>query len=179
MLREIKKKIPVVKVSKKTKKKLEPEQEEEAKDEFLEFKENTFTKDQLEKIKKISETTGYTDFEIIGTILYLTEYYAEKLNKSKTKSDENFSSYDNILRYLEKLKDPVFDSKPMLKEREKLILNVKISREKIELQSGGIFKCKKCGSDRILVTEMQTRSADEPTTTFFFCTVCNNSWRQG
>lgn len=40
-----------------------------------------------------------------------------------------------------------------------------------------IFTCKKCKKNRCTVHQMQTRSADEPMTTFVTCIVCNNTWK--
>ena len=39
------------------------------------------------------------------------------------------------------------------------------------------FKCGKCGKRKCTYYQMQTRSADEPMTTFVTCTVCNNRWK--
>ena len=40
----------------------------------------------------------------------------------------------------------------------------------------GAFKCKKCGSEKTSYYQMQTRSADEPMTTFVQCE-CGNRWK--
>lgn len=41
----------------------------------------------------------------------------------------------------------------------------------------GLFTCKKCKSKKTTYYQMQTRSADEPMTTFVTCTNCNNRWK--
>jgi transcription elongation factor S-II len=41
----------------------------------------------------------------------------------------------------------------------------------------GMFKCGKCKSMKTTYYQMQTRSADEPMTTFVTCTSCNNRWK--
>lgn len=41
----------------------------------------------------------------------------------------------------------------------------------------GMFKCGKCKSMKTTYYQMQTRSADEPMTTFVTCTVCSNRWK--
>ena len=41
----------------------------------------------------------------------------------------------------------------------------------------GEFQCFKCKSRKILQTQKQMRSADEPMTTFFFCADCGNRWK--
>lgn len=38
-------------------------------------------------------------------------------------------------------------------------------------------RCRKCKSNRIFYTEVQTRSADEPMTTIYQCLECNSKWK--
>uniref|UniRef100_A0AC34QNT3 Transcription elongation factor S-II n=1 Tax=Panagrolaimus sp. JU765 TaxID=591449 RepID=A0AC34QNT3_9BILA len=40
-----------------------------------------------------------------------------------------------------------------------------------------MFKCGKCGKNNCTYNQMQTRSADEPMTTFVFCRECGNRWK--
>lgn len=44
--------------------------------------------------------------------------------------------------------------------------------------SGGIFQCGKCRSQETTWYQLQTRSADEPMTTFITCLECGNRWRE-
>ncbi len=39
------------------------------------------------------------------------------------------------------------------------------------------YKCRKCGESKCKITQSQTRSADEPMTTFVFCLVCHNTMK--
>jgi transcription elongation factor S-II len=39
------------------------------------------------------------------------------------------------------------------------------------------LKCGKCGQRKVSYSQAQTRSADEPMTTFCECTVCGNRWK--
>ena len=41
------------------------------------------------------------------------------------------------------------------------------------------YKCGKCNERKCKVTQMQTRSIDEPMTTFVSCLVCGNTWKFG
>ena len=41
----------------------------------------------------------------------------------------------------------------------------------------GMFQCGKCKNWKCTYTQAQTRSADEPMTTFVTCIVCNNRWK--
>lgn len=65
-----------------------------------------------------------------------------------------------------------------------------VAREKLQLQDQhkyalnnenenyeGMFKCGKCKSRKTTYYQMQTRSADEPMTTFVTCTNCQNRWK--
>jgi len=40
-----------------------------------------------------------------------------------------------------------------------------------------VTPCKKCGSLKVTENSVQTRSADEGATSFYFCTKCKNSWK--
>ncbi|KAI8908967.1 transcription factor S-II, central domain-containing protein [Gorgonomyces haynaldii] len=40
-----------------------------------------------------------------------------------------------------------------------------------------MFKCGKCGARKATYYQMQTRSADEPMTTFVTCVACGNRWK--
>lgn len=48
---------------------------------------------------------------------------------------------------------------------------------KKEELSDGMFTCNKCKSKKTTYYQMQTRSADEPMTTYVTCTDCNFKWR--
>ena len=39
------------------------------------------------------------------------------------------------------------------------------------------FTCNKCGKKKIMTSQKQMRSADEPMTTFLFCITCGNRWK--
>lgn len=41
------------------------------------------------------------------------------------------------------------------------------------------LQCGKCGQRKVSYSQAQTRSADEPMTTFCECTVCGNRWKVG
>ena len=41
----------------------------------------------------------------------------------------------------------------------------------------GMFKCRKCGSKKTTYYQMQTRSADEPMTTYVTCQGCGLKWK--
>ena len=46
-----------------------------------------------------------------------------------------------------------------------------------KMASTDMFQCGKCKQRKCTYYQMQTRSADEPMTTFVTCTVCDNRWK--
>jgi len=64
---------------------------------------------------------------------------------------------------------------------ERLIKDKKIREEniyapKLEASTDG-FTCRKCKSKECSYYQLQTRSADEPMTTFVTCITCGNRWK--
>lgn len=59
-------------------------------------------------------------------------------------------------------------------ERRKEIAKAKLDQEACK---GSMFKCSRCKSDRCHYYQMQTRSADEPMTTFVTCLECDKRWK--
>jgi len=53
-------------------------------------------------------------------------------------------------------------------ENERIIRPAKIEK--------GVYKCRKCKSDRAWTYQLQTRSAHEPMRTFVTCSNCGNRW---
>ena len=56
-------------------------------------------------------------------------------------------------------------------KRDKIIYDTKIAA------STDTFTCGKCKSNECTYYQMQTRSADEPMTTFVTCINCGNRWK--
>lgn len=61
-----------------------------------------------------------------------------------------------------------------LKKKE---LEMETARVKQDEDYAGMFKCGKCKSKKTTYYQMQTRSADEPMTTYVTCLGCNNRWK--
>lgn len=65
----------------------------------------------------------------------------------------------------------------------KAILTAKIKELEMEAikardeEYEGIFMCRKCKSKKTSYYQLQTRSADEPMTTYVECKNCNNHWK--
>jgi DNA-directed RNA polymerase subunit M/transcription elongation factor TFIIS len=63
-------------------------------------------------------------------------------------------------------------------ERWATTLNIKKYREDKEnnIATTDLYKCRKCGERKSKISQMQTRSADEPVSTFVTCLVCYNTF---
>ena len=62
------------------------------------------------------------------------------------------------------------------------LIQAKIKRDKSKYETQmeaatDTFKCRKCKSNKCTYYQMQTRSADEPMTTFVSCIECGNRWK--
>ena len=53
-----------------------------------------------------------------------------------------------------------------------------MQKERVLLQATDMFTCYKCKKNKCIYYELQTRSADEPSTTFVTCINCGNKWKQ-
>ncbi|CAK5066649.1 unnamed protein product [Meloidogyne enterolobii] len=70
-------------------------------------------------------------------------------------------------------------SEEMKKTRE-MFTKEGILEHQMSIQEGtptDMFRCGKCGQNNCTYSQMQTRSADEPMTTFVFCRSCGNRWK--
>eukprot|EP00871_Galdieria_phlegrea_P005775 jgi/Galph1/685/GphlegSOOS_G5435.1 len=57
--------------------------------------------------------------------------------------------------------------------------SIRESKKGVDVQTfSEEFKCRKCGLRKCSFFQMQTRSADEPMTTFVTCHNCGNRWKQ-
>ena len=99
----------------------------------------------------------------------------------------NISYTTNAPVLREKIKDGVLEAYTIVKlTREELnpdvweVLRTKNLNQVIvkqEVQEDGMFKCNRCKSMKTVYYQMQTRSADEPMTTYVTCTNCNLKWK--
>ena len=83
-------------------------------------------------------------------------------------------AYNYIIQYIETSDafncDNYAKIKKLKEEEEDFIKNPPLVVE-------GINKCYKCGSNKTISYSKQTRSADEGTTVFCCCYICNNKWK--
>lgn len=112
-------------------------------------------------------------------MLYVNRYrsiYTNLLNK-------NISFLDNIKKdIIEKKELKNISHQEMNPDKWKSLIDAKIKRDtnitKEDINAAtDEFKCYKCKKRKCTYYEMQTRSADEPMTTFVTCLNCGNRWK--
>ena len=69
---------------------------------------------------------------------------------------------------------PMANAAFKIKQKE---LTIEAIKAKMDEEYEGMFKCRKCKSKKTTYYQMQTRSADEPMTTYVTCMECGLKWK--
>ena len=127
-------------------------------------------------------SVDYTNRNSIKNIL--NEIYKNKFDDILVNID-NTKLNNNYL--LEAIKNDLIDvsniafltPQLLFPEKWKKIIDRRnlIEDKKKNMATTNIFRCKKCHKKKCSVYQMQTRSADEPMTTFVNCLICGASWK--
>jgi transcription elongation factor S-II len=104
--------------------------------------------------------------KILANISYTRNYKQFKQNIL----DGKYEYYD-IVNLTHEQMDPEYWASIKINN-----MNKHISSSKEEV-ADGIFTCNACKSKKTVYYQMQTRSADEPMTTYVTCTNCNKKWK--
>ena len=106
-----------------------------------------------------------TRFRTIFNNLRSSPYLLEQINARKWKPHEIafLSHYEMSPERWEKL----------IAEKQERDKNIYDVQQKINSE----FKCRRCKSNNCSYYQLQTRSADEPMTTFVSCQECGNRWK--
>ncbi|MHA1670342.1 MAG: transcription factor S [Promethearchaeota archaeon] len=81
--------------------------------------------------------------------------------------EENTSHEADLNKKIEKKKNEIDKNLIIIKEEDKIIVHPIVSKF-----------CPKCNHKEAEAWQEQTRSADEPSTSFFRCTKCKHTWRE-
>jgi DNA-directed RNA polymerase subunit M len=81
--------------------------------------------------------------------------------------EEYFSHEADLKKKIEKKKYAMRKSLIVIKEEDKIIVHPIVSKY-----------CPKCNHKKAEAWQEQTRSADEPSTSFFKCLKCKHTWRE-
>lgn len=152
-----------------------------------------FKEELKEEVKEKEAKTSRNIEELIKKTGILTE--DEKINelvknvKELTESEEE--SLALIYELLGMIKEEGFEEVMKMKRRNKKewiflqkglekslrenIFRLKVNKEKMEIKSG-LFKCRRCGSNRTVSMEIQLRRADEPMSIVVTCIDCEFKW---
>ena len=116
-------------------------------------------------------------------ILYVDKFKSIYNNLNKKSAVKN----KNLLTRLKKMEFQPHElafmrHHQMFPEKWKVLVDAKIERDNNATKIDDAiatdeFKCWKCGNRKCTYYQMQTRSADEPMTTFVCCLSCANRWR--
>ena len=116
---------------------------------------------------------------------YFVNIYIDKLRSLwiNLNNKQNKQFLENVKEGIIKSKDIAFlTHQEIYPEIWRDLINAKIQRDKnkFEVDKRGAtseFKCKKCKQRECSYYQLQTRSADEPMTTFVTCLNCGNNWK--
>lgn len=119
---------------------------------------------------------------------YIIPIYQDKLNEILSNLDENKKGIKNktfktniLLGKIDPCSVAFLSPAQIHPEKWTYILKKKEYMEQREknIVYSDAYKCFKCGESKCKITQAQTRSADEPMTTFVVCVVCHNTFKFG
>ena len=104
------------------------------------------------------------------------EYYKHGFLKVKSNLERSEKLFNDILNGSFKVQDIASSSLKQYYPEKWLRVNNSMIVYKQEINNS-LIKCPKCKQNKTHYYQLQTRSADEPMTTFCTCTNCNNRWK--
>lgn len=133
---------------------------------------------------------GIFEFALIHTFMnnfqqkFVVSIYNDRLNEIKLNINGDEKINNKTLKYAilsNQLRPELvafLSPQQMHPARWANILSIQKYREDKEnnIATTDLYKCRKCGERKSKVSQMQIRSADEPTSTFVTCLVCYNTF---
>lgn len=116
-------------------------------------------------------------------IIYINKLHSIWMNINDNSYIKNNSFLNKIKNGEIKTKDVAFMTHyEIYPEKWKELIDAKIERDKYKFEDDkrcatSEFKCRKCNERECSYYQLQTRSADEPMTTFVTCLNCGNNWK--
>jgi transcription elongation factor S-II len=115
--------------------------------------------------------------------VYFTQFYVDKMRSIITNLEKNAELRERIVLKKVKAHEIAFMTHQQMNPAkwQKMLDDKKIRDEnryapKIEASTDN-FTCRKCKSKKCNYYQLQTRSADEPMTTFVTCISCGSRWK--
>lgn len=114
---------------------------------------------------------------------FYIQIYVDHLRSILSNLNGNKWLLDQLHKDIIKARDIAFMRHQELQpERWKQMIQDKIKRDKNKYESTvqaatDTFKCRSCHTNKCTYYQLQTRSADEPMTTFVSCINCGSNWR--
>ncbi|GAI80517.1 unnamed protein product, partial [marine sediment metagenome] len=107
---------------------------------------------------------GYVYVQKKDLIRLLQEYVRRKLIVEEDKDENNI---EEINETINRKKEALEKNLIIVSEEDKITVHLKVKQD-----------CPKCGHREAEAWQEQTRSADEPSTSFFRCVKCKYTWRE-
>ena len=129
------------------------------------------------KINNVERSWNSKDFKWLYKKNYIKVYSNISTNKNSQfvldKIKYNLWDPEKIISMKAEVLYPELWESLLLKNSKKM---AKLGKE-LNQQGSSFFKCGKCRLNNCVYFQMQTRSADEPMTTFITCLNCSNRWK--
>lgn len=147
---------------------------------------NSVTRINIEK--GIFNYTIKTCKEHSEILSWRNPFFLKEYSKTARKVLANLTYTSNSQQVIQKINDGLIKPEelasysheelfPELWAEQKLKVMARHINTKSDQEHEGLFRCGKCKTYKTTYTQAQTRSADEPMTTFVTCLNCNNVWK--
>lgn len=132
----------------------------------------------------ISKSRLYNDVPSWENLSFVARYKHKALAITRNLKNTQTHLLDRLKRgfvqsvtLVDMTPDEIWPGGPWDLKRQELLAKELSKIGKVETPSDGLFTCAKCKSKKTTYYQLQTRSADEPMTTFVTCLNCNKRWK--